>query len=251
MSASILSQYVEYFYRKRLIGAMQPNRTLHAMKQLISPCLMFPGKRSSFQSIVSNNDVITLPITTYGTINPMRYDCSHSLFIEIILRFDVTCRNESPHTGVEDVNDSLLAPETSLLADNTEASAMAAAASKVARTDGGPDVNSKKAAASSSDDDGIFTLLYTAFKKVAVVGAVYLVGYMGWSVAWLITPVVFAVTREYWRKKADLRRGIAKASAMANEKDVILARIDDLPAWVYFPDVERCEWINRVSFGMF
>lgn len=172
------------------------------------------------------------------------------MFAFIIYQNYFACRNESPHTGLEDVNDSLLTPETSSLADNTEASTMAAAASKVARTDGGPDINSKKTTSTSSDDDGIFTLLYTAFKKVTIVGAVYLVGYMGWSVAWLITPVVFAVTREYWRKKADLRRGIAKASAMANEKDVILARIDDLPAWVYFPDVERCEWINRVSFGI-
>lgn len=93
--------------------------------------------------------------------------------------------------------------------------------------------NSKKISASVSDDS-LFTLLYTIFKKVTVVGAVYLVGYMGWSVAWLITPVILAVTREYWRKKSETRRDIAKASAVANEKDVILARINDLPAWVTF-----------------
>lgn len=154
---------------------------------------------------------------------------------------------ESTHSSLENVDDSLPAPETSLLTENLEESTMAAAASKPARTD--VDRNEKpKKPATSSGDDSIFTLLYTVFKKVTVVGAVYLVGYMGWSVAWLITPVVFAVTREYWRKSANLRRSIAKASAVANEKDVILARIDDLPAWVYFPDVERCEWINRVSF---
>lgn len=34
------------------------------------------------------------------------------------------------------------------------------------------------------------------------------------------------------RNDADRRRDIAKASATSNEKDVILARIDDLPAWV-------------------
>lgn len=100
---------------------------------------------------------------------------------------------------------------------------------------------------SSSSDDSIFTLVYSLVKKVTVVGAVYFVGYMGWSVAWLITPVILAVTREYWRHTSDLRRSIAKATATANEKDVILARINDLPAWVYFPDVERCEWINRVN----
>lgn len=132
-----------------------------------------------------------------------------------------------------------------MLSDNIEASTMVAPSKEVHPDD--QSVENKKQSVASSGDGGIFTLLYTVFKKVTVVGAVYLVGYMGWSVAWLITPVIFAVTREYWRNTADLRRGIAKASAVANEKDVILARIDDLPAWVYFPDVERCEWVNRVS----
>lgn len=52
------------------------------------------------------------------------------------------------------------------------------------------------------------------------------------SVAWLITPVILAVTREYWNKTNEIKREVAKASATANEKDVILARISDLPAWV-------------------
>lgn len=84
----------------------------------------------------------------------------------------------------------------------------------------------------SAATDSIFTILYSIAKKVSIVGAVYLVGYMNWSIAWLITPIVLAVTREYWHKTNEVRREIAKASATANEKDVILARINDLPAWV-------------------
>lgn len=50
---------------------------------------------------------------------------------------------------------------------------------------------------------------------------------------WIISaPVILSVTRDQWKQNSELRRNIAKASAMANEKDVILARIDDLPAWV-------------------
>lgn len=45
-------------------------------------------------------------------------------------------------------------------------------------------------------------------------------------------PVIFSVAREEWRKSAEMRRAIAKASATVDEKDVILARISDLPAWV-------------------
>jgi len=121
-----------------------------------------------------------------------------------------------------------------------------AAESKEARPDESPIRTASSSPSASKSDDSVFDLLYSIAKKVSVVGAIYLVGYMNWSVAWLITPVILAVTREHWRKNSDLRREIAKASATANEKDVILARINDLPAWVYFPDIERCEWINRI-----
>ncbi|KAH8341183.1 hypothetical protein KR074_008970, partial [Drosophila pseudoananassae] len=108
--------------------------------------------------------------------------------------------------------------------------------------------NGNKAVATraTSDEDSIFSILYTVSKKVAIVGSIYLVGYMGWSVAWLIAPVILSVAREQLAKTSEKKRDIAKASALASEKDVILARIDELPAWVYFPDVERCEWLNKI-----
>lgn len=102
-------------------------------------------------------------------------------------------------------------------------------------------------AAAADNDGGMSSIVYATLKRVAVVGVIYFVGYMDWSVAWLITPLIFSVMRDQWKKKSDLARTIAIASAQANEKDVILAKITDLPSWVYFPDVERCEWVNRVS----
>lgn len=99
----------------------------------------------------------------------------------------------------------------------------------------------------TSDEGSIFNVLYSVGKKVAIVGSIYLVGYMGWSVAWLIAPVILSVARDQMAKTSEKKRDVAKASALANEKDVILARIDELPAWVYFPDVERAEWLNKVS----
>lgn len=95
-------------------------------------------------------------------------------------------------------------------------------------------------------DGGIVSIIYSAFKKIAVVGVVYLVGYMNWSVAWLLCPLLLSVVRDQYRSQHDIRRAVAKASATANDKDVILARLNDLPAWVFFPDVERCEWLNRI-----
>lgn len=109
---------------------------------------------------------------------------------------------------------------------------MAAASKELRDEDEQPPQMVKPNVKTSAATDSIFTILYSIAKKVSVVGAVYLVGYMNWSVAWLITPIVLAVTREYWHKTNEVKREIAKASATANEKDVILARINDLPAWV-------------------
>lgn len=83
-----------------------------------------------------------------------------------------------------------------------------------------------------SKDDKLFSILYTIAKKVAIFGSIYLIGYMGWSVAWLIGPIVFAVVRDQAKASTSRRRDIAKACATANEKDVIIAKIDELPAWV-------------------
>lgn len=73
-------------------------------------------------------------------------------------------------------------------------------------------------------------------------GAVYLVGYMQWSVAWLIGPVILSVLRDQWRKENEYRRNLAKAAALSSEKDVVLARLDDLPSWVWF-----CSYLLRFS----
>lgn len=136
-------------------------------------------------------------------------------------------------SGVEDVGDRFQHDLTQLDTEKSSLPDGMAALSK----EGQPDTSSqpfKPIQKTSKSDDGVFTILYSIAKKVSLVGAVYLVGYMNWSVAWLITPIVLAVTREHWRKTNESKREIAKASAIANEKDVILARINDLPAWVCF-----------------
>ncbi|XP_068628461.1 extended synaptotagmin-2-A isoform X2 [Battus philenor] len=98
----------------------------------------------------------------------------------------------------------------------------------------------------SEDNTDVLSIIYRFFKKVSIVGAVYLVGYMHWSVAWLIGPVILSVMRDQWRRENEYRRSLAKAAAVSSEKDIVLARLDDLPAWVFFPDVERAEWLNRI-----
>ncbi|KAK9512887.1 hypothetical protein O3M35_001202 [Rhynocoris fuscipes] len=89
-------------------------------------------------------------------------------------------------------------------------------------------------------------LFYNFGKQVGKIAIVYLLGYFNISPAWLLGPVVLSVLREEWGKEKELKRNIAKAAALSNEKDVILARVDDLPAWVFFPDIERAEWVNKI-----
>lgn len=81
-------------------------------------------------------------------------------------------------------------------------------------------------------DEGIISSIYSFVKKAAVVGCVYIVGYMGWSVAWLIGPVILSVVKDQWRKESDRKRNDAKVIAQTDEKRVILARLNDLPSWV-------------------
>lgn len=75
-------------------------------------------------------------------------------------------------------------------------------------------------------------LFYMKQLQAAVVGIVYITGYLNWSVAWFICPVILSVLRDQWRVKSENKRNIAKAAALSSEKDLVLARLDDLPSWV-------------------
>lgn len=155
------------------------------------------------------------------------------IFLRILLLFIYrpSVEQATANSGEDFLDDSFQHELTQLGDDKSAPSDEMAAASKELRDDAlaqAVQVNVK----ASQSADSIFTVLYSVAKKVSIVGAIYFVGYMNWSVAWLITPIVLAVTREYWHKTNEARREIAKASATANEKDVILARITDLPAWV-------------------
>ncbi|XP_066139999.1 extended synaptotagmin-2 isoform X1 [Euwallacea fornicatus] len=97
-----------------------------------------------------------------------------------------------------------------------------------------------------TSDFSILGILTSTLKKVSFIGVVYLAGYMQWSVAWLIGPLVLSVIREHWKQSRDQRRNAAKLVALSSEKEVVLARLNDLPAWVFFPDIERAEWLNRI-----
>ncbi|XP_055296568.1 extended synaptotagmin-2-like [Sitodiplosis mosellana] len=122
-----------------------------------------------------------------------------------------------------------------------------------AGTAGGPAAAAaavKTSAIKNENEISIKTFIWAIVKKATVINAIYLVGYMNWSIAWLITPMILIETHNYWRETNGANRKfvrkIARQSAATNEKDVILANIKDLPSWVYFPDFQRCEWANSI-----
>lgn len=48
------------------------------------------------------------------------------------------------------------------------------------------ELSPEKKEENNSDASSIGAMIYSAVKKIVLVGGIYLVGYMGWSVAWLI-----------------------------------------------------------------
>lgn len=93
------------------------------------------------------------------------------------------------------------------------------------------------------------TLLLNAvtryFKLAGAVFGIWLVGYTRFSVSWLLLALVLYVWKERHSSKKKHKTAIAQQMAR-DEKSVILARVEDLPSWVNFPDVERVEWINKI-----
>ncbi|XP_053103587.1 extended synaptotagmin-3 [Hemicordylus capensis] len=76
---------------------------------------------------------------------------------------------------------------------------------------------------------------------------VYLAGYLGLSTIWVLIGLLFWM---WWRRN---RRGkrlrlLTAFGLVEDEKKAISQSIalQQLPAWVHFPDVERVEWLNKV-----
>lgn len=74
--------------------------------------------------------------------------------------------------------------------------------------------------------------IFAVVKKLSICSFIYWAGYMNWSIAWIVTPILVGETREYLSETFGVRRRIAKESARGNERGAILARVRDLPSWV-------------------
>lgn len=95
------------------------------------------------------------------------------------------------------------------------------------------------------DDTMVLALVQQYFKLAGIVFVIWIVGYLGFSVSWLMLALIIYMWREKYAKIKEAQIEIAQ-HASRNEKSSVLARVEDLPSWVFFPDVERAEWFNKI-----
>lgn len=70
-------------------------------------------------------------------------------------------------------------------------------------------------------------------------------GYFGFSIAWILIAAFAYLWRERTANMRKIKSDMIRAVQL-DEKNAILARLDEVPSWVHFPDKERVEWMNKV-----
>lgn len=96
-----------------------------------------------------------------------------------------------------------------------------------------------------ADDRALLPVVVRAFKMTSAAVFVWMWGYLGFSIAWMYVALCFYVAGNECRKIKESKKLYAH-QANLNEKEAVLSRVDEHPSWVYFPDVEKAEWFNKV-----
>ena len=76
----------------------------------------------------------------------------------------------------------------------------------------------------------------------------FLIGYFGWSYAWLVCLLLAYQTYKQSKEASEAATKLSAQCSSDPEKDVLQSRLglDSFPSWVVFPDFDRVEWINVV-----
>ncbi|XP_022644351.1 extended synaptotagmin-2-like isoform X6 [Varroa jacobsoni] len=92
--------------------------------------------------------------------------------------------------------------------------------------------------------NGLSLDTFKAMAKAFVVGFLaYLIGYFNLSLSWLVLGSVAYAVRYHLRQQMKAKASLRK---LVLDKKNISMLLEDLPSWVYFPDTERCEWLNKM-----
>ncbi|XP_019118935.2 extended synaptotagmin-3 [Larimichthys crocea] len=96
-------------------------------------------------------------------------------------------------------------------------------------------------------------------RAVFVFYPVYMTGYMGLSISWVLLCMVMVTWYKKNRQRKDVRIGTA-IELVDNETQVVNKELQSalqMASWVQFPDVEKVHWVNKVLeqawpfFGMY
>ncbi|XP_022257901.1 extended synaptotagmin-2-like, partial [Limulus polyphemus] len=82
-------------------------------------------------------------------------------------------------------------------------------------------------------------------QNIVVLGGAYILGMFGFSPSWLLMGVLLWMAHENYLNDKIICTALHHSVAN-NEKGVVSAKFGDLPTWVYFPDTERAEWLNKI-----
>ena len=72
--------------------------------------------------------------------------------------------------------------------------------------------------------------------------SLWLVGHFHFSFAWIIMILMIFVSWEFQMEKKQKRRERMEKAV----KSSFIDKIQNLPSWVYFPEKEQAEWVNRI-----
>jgi Ca2+-dependent lipid-binding protein len=90
-------------------------------------------------------------------------------------------------------------------------------------------------------DEEMFGIVY----KFLVFTFVYFIGRWNFSINWLF-PIFITTVQDYFNRKRNVKKNSTRTALQLCESDRVLSRLDDVPAWVLFPDFEKAEWMNQM-----
>jgi len=89
---------------------------------------------------------------------------------------------------------------------------------------------------------------FPTLMKVAEWSSIFLLGYMGFSYAWIICLALAFHTYITTKGSAGSKTEMSAKCTRVHEKEIFKDSfgLESLPSWVTFPDVEKVEWINVI-----
>ena len=96
----------------------------------------------------------------------------------------------------------------------------------------------------------LMSLMMKYFKTAGFLLSVWTLGYFRFSSSWILLALFFYIGNEEFRKGKDAKRSFSRDAAVRTEQRAILARVDELPAWVSSETslLRSCYYYRKLSY---